>query len=61
MLSIEHCRKKLEKYGKKYSDEEVEQIREKLYFFADIQINHSNNGKHEECNNLHKSVNGRAS
>jgi len=36
MFSIEHCRKKLEKYGKKYTDEQVKDIRELLYFFAKL-------------------------
>ena len=31
MLSIEHCRQQLEKYGKKYTDQQIEEIRDKLY------------------------------
>jgi len=57
MLSIEHCRKRLEKYGKKYTDEQINQIRDKLYFFADLQINHSKEKKDEKCNNLRKGIN----
>lgn len=34
MLSIEQCRKKLEAYGKRYTDEEVAEIREHLYYLA---------------------------
>lgn len=42
MLSIEHCRKRLEKYGKKYSDEQIKEIRDTLYKFAECQINDNN-------------------
>ena len=37
MLSIEHCKKRLEKYGKKYTDEQVKEIREFLYQLAELQ------------------------
>jgi len=30
MLSIEHCRKLLENYGKKYTDHQIQEIRKKL-------------------------------
>jgi hypothetical protein len=43
MLSIEHCRKKLEKYGEKYTDEEIIAIREQLYILADVEVNHTVN------------------
>jgi len=42
MLSIEHCRKRLEKYGKRYSDEQIREIRDTLYKFAECQINDNN-------------------
>jgi len=48
MLSIEHCRKLLEKYGKKYTDQQIQEIREKLYLFADIQINHTKTSKGDD-------------
>jgi hypothetical protein len=42
MLSIEHCRKTLEKNGKKgLTNQQVEEIRKTLYLFADIQLHHS--------------------
>jgi len=41
-LSIEHCRKVLERSGKEnLTDEQVERIRDVLYVIADVQINHS--------------------
>lgn len=41
-LSIEHCRRVLEKSGKEnLTDEQVERIRDALYVIADVQINHS--------------------
>ena len=40
MLSIEYCRKKLEKNGKKYTDEEIYSIRKKLYALAEITFDH---------------------
>ncbi len=36
MLSIEHCKKRLEQYGRKYTDEQVKEIRDLLYFFAKL-------------------------
>ena len=48
MLSIEHCRKQLEKYGKKYTDYQIEEIRDKLYLFANVQINHSKTSKSDD-------------
>ncbi len=50
MLSIEHSRKRLEKNGKKYTDEQIKAIRDKLYLFAEIQINHSEAGKYNDLN-----------
>jgi len=48
MLSLEHCGKQLEKYGKKYTDQQIEEIRKKLHLFADIQINHSKTSKNDD-------------
>jgi hypothetical protein len=36
-LSIEHCRKVLNKDGHTYTDEQVKQIRDLLYTFAHIE------------------------
>lgn len=38
MLTIEYCRKVLEKYGEKYTDEEIIQIRDQLYELAKYHI-----------------------
>ena len=38
MISIERCREILGKYGKELTNEEIKQIRETLYLFAEIQI-----------------------
>ena len=38
MLSIERCREILKEYGKELTNEEIKQIRETLYLFAEIQI-----------------------
>lgn len=37
MLSIEACKKILNSNGKKYTDNEVKQIRDYLYILAEIQ------------------------
>jgi len=39
MLSIEQCKKTLNKGGIMYTDEEVRQIREFLYFIAEMDYN----------------------
>lgn len=38
MLSIEHCKKILNKGKRKYTDEEVKQIREFLFLLAELQL-----------------------
>ena len=38
MLSIERCREILKEYEKELTNEEIKQIRETLYLFAEIQI-----------------------
>lgn len=47
MLSLEYCKKKLEKSGKSYTDEEVKQIRDLLYRIAKHQIRDLKNGYYE--------------
>ena len=62
MLSLEHCKKTLEKNGRQYTDEQVKNIREFLYFIAEIQYNNFKNGQNnEECDNLHKGIDRRPS
>jgi hypothetical protein len=39
MISLEHCRKILNKTKSKYTDEEVKKIREFLYRMAQIDVN----------------------
>ena len=36
MLSIKECKRTLEKYGEKYTDQQVKEIRDLLYTFANI-------------------------
>ena len=38
MISLELCRRILNKNGRKYTDEEIEMIREFLYKIGEIQI-----------------------
>jgi len=38
MLSLEQCKKKLNNDKRKYTDEEVKQIREYLYMLAELQF-----------------------
>ena len=53
MLSIEQCNKILKKYNYNLKNEEVKQIREILYLFAEIQINAEKKLlEDEECNTI---------
>ncbi len=61
MLSIEECRKTLEKYGEYHTDEEIKQIRELLYLFVNSYIEDLENQNHEKCHHLHPSINRRTS
>ncbi|HEX7847102.1 MAG TPA: hypothetical protein VF476_14980, partial [Chitinophagaceae bacterium] len=54
MISIEKCKKVLEKNGKKYTAEEIQRIRELLYKLATIEYQEYK-GKPEKNNQL-KSV-----
>ncbi|WP_299248834.1 hypothetical protein [uncultured Aquimarina sp.] len=41
-LSIEHCRRVLEKSGKEnLTDEQIEAIRDQLYILIDVELNHT--------------------
>ena len=55
MLSIEHCRKRLEKYGKKYTDDQIREIRDALYLFAKCQIKDMKEQDGRKCSDLNKS------
>ncbi len=52
MISIEQCRKKLEKYGKKYSDEQILEIRDQLYLIAKHQLKDLKEGRYDELTNI---------
>jgi hypothetical protein len=39
VLTIEYCKKILNKEERKYSEEEIKQIREYLYFLGELQLN----------------------
>ncbi len=43
MISIENCRKTLNKGERKYSDEEIKKIREYLYIIGGLQLVVENN------------------
>lgn len=60
MLSLETCKKILQETGKKYTDEEVKQIRNLLYKLGnlDYQLFTSNKLNNDKRINLHESVNG---
>jgi hypothetical protein len=61
MLSIEECKRTLEKYGDNYTEEEVKKIKEVLYQIAELDYQNFKTGKYEERHHLHESVNRRAS
>ena len=61
MLSIQECRKILEKHGEKHTDKEIEQIRDLLFRFAKYQIKDIENNQYEKCDSIHKGFNGRTS
>jgi hypothetical protein len=39
VLTIDYCKKVLNKGERKYSEEEIKQIREYLYFLGGLQLN----------------------
>ena len=66
MLSIQKCKNELEKNGDKYSDEEIEQIREMLYRLATIQyesnkLKLAENETRGNRNSVHTCINRQAS
>jgi tRNA A22 N-methylase len=53
MLSIEKCRDILKSHNYDLTNEEIKQVREFLYLFAEIQINAEKELlKDEECNTI---------
>ncbi len=54
MLSIRQCQRYLEAQGKKYSDEEIELIRDFLYALGEIDYEHiTEKQKPEQGDHLH--------
>ena len=47
-MSIERCRKKLEKYDKAYADEQILEVRDTLYLIAKHQLQDIGEGRHYE-------------
>ncbi len=59
MLSIRQCQRYLEAQGKKYSDEEIELIRDFLYALGEIEYEHiTEKQKSEQGSYLYEGVNG---
>lgn len=51
MLPLEYCKKILNKGESKYSEEEIKQIREFLYFIGQIEINNNKTNYTEDERN----------
>lgn len=59
MLSVEVCKKALNKNSKKFTDEQIKQIRDLLYALATIEYEASKKNNHEQkCDNIYESVDG---
>jgi len=43
VLSLDYCKKILNKGERKYSEEEIKNIREYLYFIGELQLNNNEN------------------
>ncbi|MCG8321183.1 MAG: hypothetical protein MI921_16890 [Cytophagales bacterium] len=56
MLSIEDCRKILEKHGEIHTDEEIREIRDILYLFAEHQIKDIEAGHYDKDKSGDKSL-----
>lgn len=60
MLTIEECRKILNKDGIEYTEEEIREIRDVLILFTELSIENLNRIQYDEkLRNLYKSINGR--
>lgn len=57
MISIEQCRKKLERYGKTYTDKQILEIRDKLYQIAKHQLKDLKEGRYDELTNINSTFN----
>ena len=57
VITIEKCKKTLEKKGNKYTEEETIAIRYFVYQLIEIYKNNENIERYEKRDNLHKSVN----
>jgi hypothetical protein len=57
MLSLEKCDKILNADEKKYTVDEIKQVREILCKLANLEKEIYLNKSNEECNNLHESLN----
>lgn len=58
MLTIQECRKALNKGEKTYSDEQIRQIRDLLWMYAEIQVKTLNQQQNEidQGDHLHKGI-----
>ncbi len=60
MLSIEQCKKQLQKSGKTYTDEQVKEIRHQLYKLANLEYHLFKTLKAKQdanSNHLHEGIN----
>ncbi len=64
MISIDLCKKVLQKDGRKYTEAELSEIRERLYTLASLEyelFTNKNREKNEKCIDLHPCEYRRAS
>lgn len=62
MISLAKCRSILSHdYDESLTDEQIKNIRDKMYFLANIEYSILNQSNYEESNNLHQSKYRRAS
>lgn len=60
-ISIQKCKRILNKLKISYSDEDIFQIREFLYLLAEIELTLKDEYEHEKCSDLHESIYNRTS
>jgi hypothetical protein len=57
MLSVEVCKKALNKNGRKLTDEQIKQIRDFFYALATIEYEAFKKNNHEQkCDNIYESI-----